>query len=68
MGSARKVKLPSVKQFERFQHLAVVLIKKPVRNVDAIVEIDADEVSIEDGVMNLGKGQSVRRNRLSFGP
>ena len=55
VGSVRKVKLPSVKQIEHLQHLAVVLIEKAVRNLDAIVGIDADEVSIEGGVMNPGR-------------
>lgn len=68
IGSARKVKLSSVKWFERLQHLAIVLMEKPVRNVDAIVGIDADEVSIEGGVMNPGKRQSIRYNGLSIGP
>ena len=36
--------------------------------VDAIAGIDTDEVSIEGGVMNPGKRQSVRHNGLSIRP
>ena len=60
--------LPSVKQLHCFQHLASVLIEKAVRNVDAIIRIDADDVSIKGGVMNPGKRQSVRQIGLFIGP
>ena len=53
MGPARQVDLPSVEQFKRFKHLAVVLLKKAVRNVHAIVGIDADQAGVEGCVMDL---------------
>ena len=39
--------LPSFKQLKRLKHLSVVLLQKTVRNVHAIVGIDADQVGVE---------------------
>ena len=56
---------PSIKQLKRFKHLAVVLIQKTVRNVHAIVGVDANQVGVEGGVMDLRQRWSIGHNGVS---
>ena len=53
-----------VELLQRFQHWTVVLVEKPLRNVQPIVAVDSDQVRIECCVMNLRKWQAIGDDRL----
>ena len=49
---------------ERLQYRTVMLVKQPIRHVQSIIWIDADQVCIERRVMDLGQRQAIRHDRL----
>lgn len=55
----------AVQPFEGVQHRAVGLSEQPPRDVDAVTGIDADQMRIEGGVVDLGQGHPVLDNRLT---
>lgn len=51
--SSREVKRAFSQPLERFEHRTVGLPKQPLRNVDPVARIYADEVRVERGVVDL---------------
>lgn len=50
---------------ERFEHRPISLLKKPFGDVDSIVRVYPNKVAIERGVVDFGKRQAVRHDRLT---
>ncbi len=53
LGTGGHVECPPVQFLERIEHRSVVLTEQTLRNVQAIVGVNPDQVRIERGVMEL---------------
>ena len=51
--------------FQGIQHRTVALLEKTLGNVHAAIRIDADQVGVECGMVDLGQRQTVRHDRLA---
>ena len=51
--------------FEGVEHRTVALREKTLGDVHAIVRIDADQVGVERGMVDLGQRQAVGHDRLA---
>ena len=59
-----KMQLIIVQVLQRLQHRSVVLLQKPVGNVDPEIRIDPNEMSVEGSMMDLRKRNSIWHDRL----
>ena len=50
----RQIQRAALKLFQSIQHRTVALCEKTLGNVHAIVRIDADQVGVERGMVDLG--------------
>ena len=55
----------SVELFEGVEHRTVALREKTVGNVHAKIRIDADQVGVERGMVDLGQRQALRHDWLA---
>ena len=61
----RQMQDNTLKLFQGIQHRTVALLEKMPGDMYAIIEIDADQVGIECGVVDLGQRQAVGHDRLA---
>ena len=47
-----------------FEERAVMDFEQPVRDVNSVIRVDADQMSIEGGVVDLRQRQAIRDHRL----
>lgn len=50
-----------------FQHRTVVLIEDFASDLDDVVRVDADDVAVERGVVDLAEREAVGHNRFAAG-
>lgn len=48
-----QVKRGVLQPLERFEHRTIALAEQPLRDMDPVIGIDADEMSVEGGVVDL---------------
>ena len=65
LETAWQVDGSAVQPLQGLKHRAVVLPKQSLGHMQSIVRVDADQMSVERGVMNLRKRNAVRNDRLA---
>ena len=65
LNAARQVDGLAVQSLEGFQHRTIVLPEQPLGHMQPVVRVDADQMGVERGVMDLGKRNAVRNHRLA---
>ena len=63
--AARQVDALAIQSLEGFQHRTIVPPKKPLRHMQPVVRVDANQMCVERGVMDFGERDAVRNHRLA---
>ncbi len=51
---------PAIQSLQRFEHRAIVLPEQPIRDMQPIVGVNADQMGVERCMMNFRKRDAVR--------
>lgn len=63
----RRLQRCALQCLQDFQHRPVLLRQQPFRYMQAVIGIDADQMPVESGMMQLGQQDAILHNRMAQG-